>query len=263
VRKGRFSLGLTVGLFGLMPAFVSADELPDLVERAKPSVVLLGTFGVLDSPRFTFRGTGFVVGSGNHVITSAHVLPDASAEFSHELKGQKSDRFLALKTITREGQWVLREVSVEALDVLHDLALLRFKGPPSPALKVAGNGAAREGTAIALIGFPLGGVLGYSHVTHRGILAARTAIAPPASGPQGLNARTLLQIRQGAFEILQLDAIAYPGNSGGPVFDIASGEVIGVVSMVLVKGTKESAMSIPTGITYAIPSPWITQLIGQ
>jgi serine protease Do len=44
-----------------------------------------------------------------------------------------------------------------------------------------------------------------------------------------------VRLREGNFELLQLDATAYPGNSGGPVFDAASGQVLGVVNMVLVK----------------------------
>ena len=37
----------------------------------------VGTYNALNSPRFSFRGSGFVVGDGNLVVTNAHVLPDA------------------------------------------------------------------------------------------------------------------------------------------------------------------------------------------
>jgi len=84
-------------------------------------------------------------------------------------------------------------------------------------------------------------------------MATRTAIVPPAAGPQGLSERAVRQLRQGSFEVVQLDATAYPGNSGGPVLDVETGEVVGVVSMVLVKGTKEAALSAPSGISYAVP----------
>ena len=49
-----------------------------LIERIaqiKPSVLPVGTFNALDNPRFGFRGTGFVVGDGNLLVTNAHVLP--------------------------------------------------------------------------------------------------------------------------------------------------------------------------------------------
>jgi hypothetical protein len=37
--------------------------------------------------------------------------------------------------------------------------------------------------------------------------------------------------------------------------------VIGVVNMVFVKGTKESALERPSGITYAIPSRYLIELL--
>lgn len=223
---------------------VTADPLPNLVARAKRSVVLVGSYGLMDSPRFGFRGTGFVVADGRHVLTNAHVIPP-------ETPG-RVDRGIAIQVWTPESQWLVREAKLITMDAQHDLALLRIDGPAMPTLRLASN-EAPEGTAIALIGFPLGGALGYSHVTHRGIVSARTAIAPPAVGAQGLTERAVKQLRQGAFEVVQLDATAYPGNSGGPVLDVETGEVVGVVSMVLVKGTKEAALSAPSGISYAIP----------
>jgi len=66
---------------------------------------------------------------------------------------------------------------------------------------------------------------------------------------------------EGAFDIFQLDATAYPGNSGGPLFDPVSGEVMGVVNMVLLKSTREAALSQPSGISYAVPSHWVLALL--
>jgi S1-C subfamily serine protease len=63
--------------------------------------------------------------------------------------------------------------------------------------------------------------------------------------------------------VFQLDATAYPGNSGGPLFDPRSGAVFGVISMVLVKGTRESALSQPSGITYAIPSRYVSEMLAR
>jgi len=229
-----------------------AEGLPDLIVRTKPSVVLVGSYGLLDTPRFTFRGTGFAVADGRHIITNAHVLPP-------EAPG-RGDRVVAVQVWSADAAWQLREAKVTAVDATRDLALLRIDGPPLVALRLAGS-EAREGTAIALMGFPLGGALGYAHVTHRGIVASRTAIVPPAVGAQGLSERAVRQLRQGSFEVMQLDATAYPGNSGGPVFDAETGEVVGVVSMVLVKGTREAALSAPSGISYAVPVRDVSSLL--
>ena len=38
--------------------------LPEVVAATKPSVMAVGLYNPLASPRFTFRGTGFVVGDG-------------------------------------------------------------------------------------------------------------------------------------------------------------------------------------------------------
>ena len=109
------------------------------------------------------------------------------------------------------------------------------------------------GQAVALMGFPIGGVLGFSVVTHRGIVASITSAAMPAPTARQLDPRAVSRLREGNFELLQLDATAYPGNSGGPVLDADSGRVVGIVNMVLVKAGRESALSNPTGISYAIP----------
>jgi S1-C subfamily serine protease len=63
------------------------------------------------------------------------------------------------------------------------------------------------------------------------------------------------------FDIFQLDGTAYPGNSGGPLFDPETGDVLGVLNMVFIKGTRESALTHPSGISYAIPSEYIRLLL--
>ncbi|NWG73889.1 MAG: trypsin-like peptidase domain-containing protein [Rubrivivax sp.] len=151
--------------------------------------------------------------------------------------------------------------SVVAVDRARDLALLRIDGPPARALALAEPATIREGQSIAFIGFPIGGVLGYAHVTHRGIISSITTIALPAQRAGQLNEQALRRLSEGPFEIYQLDAVAYPGNSGGPVFNADNGEVVGVINMVMVKGTRESALSNPTGLTYAVPVRFVRELL--
>jgi hypothetical protein len=47
------------------------------------------------------------------------------------------------------------------------------------------------------------------------------------------------------------------------VLNAETGELVGVLNMVLIKGTKESALSQPTGISYAIPARFVEDLIGR
>lgn len=238
----------------LAPTFSPAGELVDTIERVKPSVVVVGTYARLRSPPFVMRGTGFAVGDGTLIATNAHVVP--------ELTGEDAQAELAV--LVRSGEHVLpRTARLLVRDADHDLALLRIDGPPLPALPLRDSGTVREGQPVAFTGFPIGGVLGFAPVTHRGIVAAITPIAQPGGNAGELRDQSIQRLRRGAFPVFQLDATAYPGNSGGPLYDAATGEVIGVINMVFVKGSKEAVLEKPSGISYAIPALHLAALLGQ
>jgi len=235
----------------------AALDLTDLIEQCKPGVILVGTYAETDNPRFTFRGTGFVVGDGNLAITNAHVLAEPGT-----LEGEAS-RKMEIWVRRPGGEWARRAVQLAGLDRAHDLALLHFEGPAVVPFKFAPPRLAREGTEVLILGFPLGGALGFSTVAHRGLISSVTAIAPQPPSAAQLNERSIRQLREGSFDIYQLDATVYPGNSGGPLLDMRTGEVLGVVNMTFVKGSKESALSTPSGISYAIPARYAQELLQQ
>lgn len=248
----KFRIFLIVASF-FLTGYLRAD-MTSAIAKVKPSVVIVGTFKNTNSPRFRLRGTGFVVGNGNLAITNAHVLVQSAEE----------DPEAALVIQIRVGQngLQMRPVTVLDVDKIHDLALLRFDGPAVPALSVRDSGSVQEGQAIAFMGFPIGGALGFSPVTHRGMISSITAAAMPSATAQQLNEKVIRSLRGGgSFDVFQLDGTAYPGNSGGPLFDPDTGEVLGVVNMVFIKGTRESALTHPSGISYAIPSGFILQLL--
>ncbi|MBL8326204.1 MAG: trypsin-like peptidase domain-containing protein [Rubrivivax sp.] len=226
----------------------------------RPSVVPVGTYGATASPRFGFRGSGFVVADGSIIATNAHVLPAPA-----ETGAGQGTRLAVLAQTAAPGREAgdLRFATLLAQDKALDLALLRIDGPPLPALALSTSDQAAEGQSIALMGFPIGGALGFAPVTHRGIVASVTTVALPAPTAAQLDPRALARLRTGNLQTLQLDATAYPGNSGGPVFDAATGEVIGIVNMVLVRGSRETALSAPTGITYAIPVRYLRSLLEE
>lgn len=246
-------------LAGALPGRPALAELADTIANVKPSVLIVGTHRATNSPRFGLRGTGFVVSSqgqasSNLAITNAHVLQEPSQE--------SLETALVVQVRAGFGELQMRTATVLEVDRLHDLALLRFDGPPAPSLVVGDSDAVREGQSIAFMGFPIGGALGYSPVTHRGMISSIAAAALPTPTAQQLNAKTIRSLRGGSsFDIFQLDGTAYPGNSGGPLFNPVNGEVLGVVNMVFIKGTRESALSNPSGITYAIPATFVRQLI--
>jgi len=234
-------------------AMPAAGGLADTIEQVKPSVVLVGSHRPADSPRFRFRGTGFVVAPGNLVVSNLHVLPGASEEAEG---GQ-----LAVQVRTGSSSFQMRSAKVLAMDFQHDLTLIEIEGAPVPALALGDSAAVREGQSLAFMGFPIGSVLGYSSVTHRATVSSITPARLPMPSSQQLNASAIRSVREGNFDIFQLDATAYPGNSGGPLFDPDSGKVVGVLNMVMVKGTRESAISQPTGISYAIPGRHVLELL--
>lgn len=255
-RKPMRNMLMTVALMCFAVAASAADALPALIAKLKPSVLAVGFYKETQNPRFGFSGTGFVAGDGNLLVTNAHVI-------ARTLEDGAGDSSLVAYTPGASGQESLRRLEVIEVDKTHDLALLRFEGGAKPVLALEATPAAREGQAVAFIGFPLGSNLGLSPVTHRGIVSAITSVALPSPSARQLDSRAIKALKDGAFELLQLDATAYPGNSGGPLFDAESGAVVGVVNMVALKGTRESALSQPSGITYAIPVEHVLRLLAR
>lgn len=246
-RRRVLALGL---LWGLLPLQAWAD-FPGTVARVKQSVVAVGTYAPVGNPRFRFLGTGFVVGDGNRVVTNAHVLASVP---------EGGDEKLVI-AMPGSGRVVARPVRREASDPDHDLALLGFDGPPLPPLTLGDAGTVREGQDVAITGFPLGGSIGIVPVTHKGIVSAITPIGQPLASARQLDSKTVRRLSVGTYTVLQLDIVSYPGNSGSPLYDPASGEVLGILNMVFVKGSKEMALTNPSGISYAIPVSFLKALL--
>lgn len=248
-KKSKIAVILALACFSASNAIA---DITDTIERIKPSIVVIGTYKKTDSPQFVLRGTGFVVGNGNLVATNAHVVPE---------KNGADDPVLMIQARDNNGDPQVRRAFLAHKDKDHDLAVLKIEGTPLPAVTIKNSDKVREGEMVGFTGFPIGGALGFSPVTHRGMISSITPIALPGGNARQLNANLIRRIKNGTFDIFQLDATAYPGNSGSPVFDLNSGEVLGVINMVFIKGSKESALSQPSGISYAIPANYLTELI--
>ncbi|ATE59092.1 S1 family peptidase [Thauera sinica] len=247
--------GAAVALAAWMPQRAAAD-LVRLLPQIKPSIVAVGTYQRTRSPAFRFLGTGFAVGDGRLVATNAHVVPETTANEQMEV--------LVVMSPGDEQTGMARQVVRVASDRGHDLALLRLQGgPPLPPLPLAATERVQEGQAVAFTGFPIGNVLGMTPVTHRGIIAAITPIGIPQANSRDLNPVLVRRLSSEVFRVYQLDATAYPGNSGSPLFDPETGDVIGVMNMVFVKSTKESVLTDPSGISYAIPIEHLRKLLAN
>ena len=156
----------------------------------------------------------------------------------------------------------VRKAEIVATSSLYDLAILKISGPALPAMNLANSDFYADGSYIAFTGFPIGGVLGLYPVTHRGIIASLTPTVIPASSPGKINLKMLKRMRN-PYVVYQLDATAYPGNSGSAMYDMETGNVVGIINKVFVQGTKEAVISNPSGITYAIPVKYLHQVLRE
>lgn len=241
------SLALATGAGMPQPAPAS---LPDRIDAVRPGVVGVGSFSPLRQPRVLLTGTGFAVADGRHILTNDHVIAAVQRDSGQEL----------VVLVGRGQLFESRKATVVDTSPAHDVALIKLEeGKPLPALPLAGSAVlAREGRSVAVTGFPIGPVLGLYPATHVGIVSAITPSKAPVANARNL---TVAAIQRRRFNVYQLDLTVYPGNSGSPLYALDTGEVIGVLNSTYVKETRESALSDPTGISFAIPIRYGIRLI--
>jgi len=226
---------------------------PAIVEHVSKGTVAIAIDAPIKYSSPKIVGTGFIVGDGSMAITNYHVV-------SEILDPMIVENYVVLGG---SGKHVTKlKAEVIKVDPKHDLALLKLQGQLSALDLAVRDSLFPPGTEVAFTGFPIGAVLGLYPATHRGYISAITPDAIPAINSNQLTTRMLKRVENPSL-IYQLDAVAYPGNSGSPVYEPESGKVIGVINKVLVKDTKESALSSPTGISYAIPVNYVTELINR
>lgn len=255
---GRFGFpALFLLAFALLAATFARAGAIETIQRVKGSIVAVGTYERTRSPAFQFLGTGFAVEDGLLIVTNAHVLP----RLLDPAKGEAIAIMIPLPDRDDPNQAQVREAKEVATDADSDLALLRIPGPALPPLKLGQSADVREGQEVLFTGYPIGAILGPHPATHRAIISSVTPIAIPLSRAGELRPQTIRRLSAGQYPVFQLDATAYPGNSGSPLYDATTGEVIGIVNKVFVQGTKEAALTHPSGITYAVPASHLRVLL--
>ncbi len=243
---------LLLVIASLFMPYAQADFV-DVVAKIKPSVVGIGIHTPTSRPQNILRGTGFVIGDGRYIVTNDHVLPT----LLNESLLQKMAVFVGSGKNAK-----VREAEIVATSSLYDIAILKVSGPALPAMNLASADFYADGSFIAFTGFPIGGVLGLYPVTHRGMIASITPTVIPAVSAQQINLKMLKRMRN-PYLVYQLDATAYPGNSGSAMYDMKTGKVVGIINKVFVQATKEAVISKPSGITYAIPVKYLHQVLRE
>jgi S1-C subfamily serine protease len=236
------------------------EALRSVAKQADPAT--LAIFGWSDPPGPSSRvlGTAFLVSEHGHFLTAAHVVRNVPRDIAR------------LTVVVRQrdnlGSMGAAFEIIEA-DEGHDLALCKIQNfesmwktstTPQPkgtfqgwhlgTVKLAPSIPPR-GTFVAVIGFPLGS---WSSTVQFGTLAATETISPSVQG-----------VPAGNRSLLQIDTAANKGNSGSPVIELDSGNVIGIIIQALPAPLYSTVEGLPfgqsSGIAIAAPSTWATELL--
>lgn len=193
----------------------------DVVDKVSPSVVSVleqsVTFDLFTGPQQTEAsiGTGFAVGK-DLVITNKHVVLDEASTYT--VVDNNDDRYLVEKIYR---------------DPLNDLAILKITNADFTPVNFGDSDKVKIGQTAIAIGNALGR---FSNTVTKGVISGKGR-GITASGQLG-------QFQENIDDVLQTDAALNPGNSGGPLLNVA-GQAVGVNVAVGV-GTE--------GIGFAIPS---------
>ncbi|AZQ56233.1 trypsin-like peptidase domain-containing protein [Burkholderia cenocepacia] len=157
-------------------------------------------------------GSGFIVSADGLILTSAHVVDDAT-----DVTVRLTDR--------REFK-----ATVLAVDPQSDVAVLRVNATKLPFVRVGDSAKVRAGEPVMTIGAPDGA----GNTVTAGIVSATSHPLPDGS----------------AFPFFETDIAPNPDNSGGPVFNRA-GDVIGIAVQVYTGADRYASMTFAIPIAFA------------
>lgn len=200
---------------------VSEEAMEDAIDKVYDSVLCIQ---VLDqSGNVISSGSGFVYSKDSkygYILTNSHVVSGATT-----VQGVLSNN----NTV---------ELKVLGTDSYTDLAVLRMDA--KDVLGVASIGKSsnvKVGNTVFTVGSPMGS--NYSGTVTKGILSGKDRLIETSSSTDSYTTESYI------VKVMQTDAAISPGNSGGPLVDLA-GDVIGINSLKLVDSSVE-------GMGFAIP----------
>jgi S1-C subfamily serine protease len=245
-----FALGLVVAHSSLQPvprSFTQADidaavlhtletkTLPSTAARAyeviRPSVVRVRQMGTpKDGPHGDGDieksvGTGVVIVDKGIILTNLHVVAGG-------------DR---LSVVFADG--TESEATVIGVQPENDLAVIQAKTLPDDLMPATlrGTGDLAPGDEVIAIGFPFG----IGPTTTSGVVSGLRRIHRSRDGTRDI------------VNLIQFDAAANPGSSGGPLVT-ADGEVVGIVTAIL----NPTDQKVFIGIGFAVPIENAASAIG-
>ena len=239
-----------LAFFLLIPTFMLAQNISDVIEEAMPSVVTVAVYSNQESYRlFGFKegksrggdidiayqkilnlsnakgsGSGFIVerNGKKYVVTNAHVVETAS-----DRPGS-----IYIFSISQKKY----RVKVLGGDSFYDVAVLEFIDPPGNEITSIDfrKSGVRVGESVYAIGTPLGK---YPYSVSDGIISGKNRVRDGVTGK---------------FGFLQSTATIIWGNSGGPLID-TNGKVVGINSQIEIV-EKPNQSFIQPQINFALES---------
>lgn len=183
---------------------------PDGIED--PVLEFLRRFGFGEMQPYDLQsrslGSGFIIDTDGHILTNAHVVAEA-------------DEVMVGLTDKREFK-----AKVIGSDERTDVALLQISAKDLPFVTLGDPSRLKVGEWVIAIGAPFG----FTNSVTQGIVSATGRALPGES----------------IVPFIQTDVAVNPGNSGGPLFNMA-GEVVAINSQIY------SRSGGSMGISFAIP----------
>lgn len=174
--------------------------------------------GQEEIPEQRGTGSGFIISKDGMILTNAHVVEGA-------------DRIVVRLTDKREFQG-----KVLGTDKQTDIAVVKIEANDLPVLRIGDSSKLKVGEWVAAIGSPFG----LDNTVTAGIVSALSRNLPTDQ----------------YVPFIQTDVAVNPGNSGGPLFNMA-GEVVGINSQIF--STSGGFM----GLSFAIPIDLAMQIKDQ
>jgi len=191
------SVGLTAA-FGLwltaLPATADTAAQLSFAEATRYTVKIEASteYSFIERDSGAWSGAGFLVDRARRwVLTNAHVAGYVDTTLQASFKGQPN-----------------RDARALFVDNLLDLAVLELEPGAVPQEAAEARLACARVPAVGADLGAFGHPLGYAFTATRGIMAGLT--------------------RSEGYPMIQTDTPISPGNSGGPLIDLASGEVVGI-----------------------------------
>lgn len=211
----------TVSKANLASSQSRANTLSSLVSQVDPAIVNITT----TSTTYSFfggpiteqgAGTGMILTSNGYILTNNHVLPIDAQNVT---------------VATSSGKQY--SAQIVATDSKHDLALIKINASGLSTVTLGDSNQINVGDDVLAIGNALGQ---FQNSVTQGIISGlnRSVVASDSSSFNG----------ESLSGLIQTDAPINPGDSGGPLIDLASGTVIGLDT---------ATASNSQGIGFAIP----------